>query len=173
MFSQRQGMYHIERKVVRMASLRQILGNRLAEQNRKRSMLRKLAHLSGMAEAEFSERLENALRQSQIRRDDFEGDRSQTDLALLFLWKVLYKPQDVAKELGELFRMPEDYFAKWPPLHAEEMLDRACKHACAGCYWQQEVVCIQSDVEENFPEECPGFKPEPPEEDSMGDHRED
>ena len=143
-----------------MASLRQILGDRLAEQNRTRSMVRKLAHLSGMAEAEFSERLENALRHTQISGRELEADHDQRELALLFLWKVLHKPQDVAKELGELFGMPEDYFAKWPPLDAEEMLDRARKHGCAGCYWQQEVVCIQSDNEENFPEECPGFKPD-------------
>ena len=68
-----------------MASLRHVRGQNLAEQNRVRSLARKGATLAGTSEEELLERVENALRKSQIRLHDLEGDRGQTELALWFL----------------------------------------------------------------------------------------
>jgi hypothetical protein len=157
------------RKGMSMASLRKIMAAGLADQNRIRSMLHKLAIFGGMTEPELSERLENALRHTRISYHDPESNHNhdQKELAVSFMWRVLHKPRNVSKDLAELFRMPEEHFSGWAPMHAEDMLDRARQHGCAGCYWQQDVMCIQAEVEENFPEQCPGFKPEPPEEDTL------
>lgn len=146
----------IERKVIPMASLRQIRGESLAEQNRIRWLLKRGAAFTGTPEEEFTVRVESALSNRHIRVHDLEGDRSQTELALVFLCTVLAPEQDAAKELAELLGFPPEDFSAWPPLYVGEMLERVRKHGCSKCQWLDEKLCLQSEEEDNFPEECPG-----------------
>ena len=60
--------------------------------------------------------------------------------------------------MATLSDCPEEYFLEWPSEDAAEMLKRAEKHTCSDCYWQQDVICLQSEEEDNFPPVCPGFR---------------
>ncbi len=71
---------------------------------------------------------------------------------------ALDKHREVARKMAALFDRPEEYFLEWPSEDAAEMLLRAEKHRCSDCYWQQDVICIQSEEEDNFPPVCPGFR---------------
>ena len=66
--------------------------------------------------------------------------------------------RNVSRQPEALFCVSEDHFSNWPPQLAEEVFERAQGHGCAHCYWQQELVCLQSEEETNFPQDCPGFK---------------
>ena len=71
---------------------------------------------------------------------------------------ALEKHREVVRRMAALFDCPQQYFLEWPSEEAAEMLQRAEKHGCAKCYWNQDVMCIQSEEEENFPVICSGFR---------------
>ncbi len=88
-----------------------------------------------------------------LRRNASESDAGYTPPCT-----VSGPHRTVSRQLADLFGVSEDYFARWPPQPAEEVLHRAQTHGCAHCYWQQDILCLRSEEEDNFPAECPGFK---------------
>ena len=71
---------------------------------------------------------------------------------------VSEQQRTLSRQLADIFGVPEDYFARWPLQPAEEVLHRAQTHGCADCHYQQDFLCLQSEEETNFPQDCPGFR---------------
>lgn len=118
-------------------------------------MVKRGAAFTGMPEEDFLVRVETDLRKRHIRLHDVEGGRSQIELALSFLYTAMEQHRNAIIELAALFGISKDVLSTWPPLYAEETLERAKKHGCAGCKWLKALQCLRSGEEDHLPEECP------------------
>lgn len=149
--------YH-ERTVARMGSLRGIHGQSIKEKNRIRALVRRGVGLSKMTEEDFLWTVDALIRTNPTKLPDPGGDRSQTELALQLACSVWEAHREAESELRELFGLPEYRFLNSPLFYPNKILERAKKHGCVGCEWQDDGLCIGSEGEDAIPAECPGFE---------------
>ncbi len=141
-----------------MGSLREIRGESVAEQNRIRALMKEGITLSRMSQEQYSEFIEQLLRQPPVKFRDFEGGRSRQEFALLWARSAWEDHRKAERDLIQLLGLAKDWYSKAPFLHPKRMLDLVWRHGCAACEWMEEGQCIQSEGEDAIPELCPGFK---------------
>jgi hypothetical protein len=141
-----------------MGSLRDIQGESLAEQSRIRALMKEGITLSGMSEENYSEFIEQLLRQPPVKFHDHDGGRSRREFALLWARSAWEDHRRAEGDLKLLLGLPEDWYSKAPFLYPRRTLELVWRHGCAACEWQEEGLCIRSEEEEAIPETCPGFE---------------
>lgn len=96
-----------------MGSLRDIRGESLAEQNRIRALMKEGITLSRMSQEQYSEFIEQLLRQPPVKFRDLEGGRSRQEFALLWARSAWEDHRKAERDLIQLLGLAKD----WSPRH--------------------------------------------------------